>query len=98
MTKNAKKISKEIAELAQLKKELANRPPLPTGEQVAEWSEKDLKAAISFLQLLLENNETFKQCVHAIYQHIAKEERETVVRLETQIKELEQLENESTSN
>lgn len=94
MTTKKKKISEQQqTELQQLKTELENRPQMPTGEQVQEYAVKDLQAAISFLRLLLEHPEELKKIVHAIYQELVQQERETIIRLEKEIKELEALEN-----
>lgn len=48
---------------------------LPTQEQIADWSEKDLRAAVSFITLLLEDKEAFQKLVHTIYQNLIKVEQ-----------------------
>ena len=80
-------------ELQQLKEELNNRPALPTGEEIQQHAEKDIQAAIAFLRLILDHPNEFKIFVHTIYQEINQQERETVVKLENQIKAMEELEN-----
>lgn len=78
------------AEIRELQQKRATRAKMPTEEELKNWSRNDIQAALSFLHLILDDEEVFNTLVHELYQKHAEAEQKFIELTEQQIQTLEQ--------
>lgn len=76
------------AEIKRLEEQKTLRAKMPTEEELGKWSRQDIQAALSFLHLILDDEEIMNKLVHELYQKHSDAEVKAIQLIEHQIEQL----------